>query len=44
MSRERRRAKHPEPGMRMINYKNHSCQRTVHLRCGLISIHNQAER
>ena len=44
MSRERRHAKHPEPGMCMTTYKKHSCQRTVHLRCGLISIHNQAER
>ena len=44
MSRERRHAKHPEPGACMKNYKKHSCQRTVQLRCGLISIHNQAER
>ncbi len=44
MSRERRHAKHPEPGTCMRNYKKHSCQRTVHLRCGLILIHNQAER
>ena len=44
MSRERRHAKHPEPGTYMKNYKKHSCQRTVHLLCGLILIHNQAER